>query len=129
MRKTRKVSIHRNASKQFLLSKHLLNVSCLFAVFSKRPLRIRNTSREYISSRLRQITQTSVLIRHGNRTEWSSILSVKIRIITKSDNRAAGVRFVYREYDYRPNSVGDTKSYYLIIIKITISEKRGIANL
>ena len=26
-----------------------------------------------------------------------------IQVITKSDDRAAGVRFVYREYDYRPN--------------------------
>ena len=42
-------------------------------------------------------------ISNGNRTEWSSIRSVIIRVITKSDDRAAGVRFVYHEYDYRPN--------------------------
>ena len=40
---------------------------------------------------------------NGNRTEWSPIRSVIIRVITKSDDRAAGVRFVYREYDYRQN--------------------------
>ena len=40
---------------------------------------------------------------NGNRTEWSPIRSVIIRVITKSDNRAAGVRFVYHEYDYRLN--------------------------
>ena len=40
---------------------------------------------------------------NGNRTEWSPIRSVIIRVITKSDDRAAGVRFVYHEYDYRPN--------------------------
>ena len=40
---------------------------------------------------------------NGNRTEWSPIRSVIIRVITKSDDRAAGVRFVYYEYDYRPN--------------------------
>ena len=40
---------------------------------------------------------------NGNRTEWSPIRSVIIRVATKSDHRAAGVRFVYHEYDYRPN--------------------------
>ena len=41
------------------------------------------------------------LISNGNRTEWSPIQSVIIRVITKSDDRAAGVQFVYHEYDYR----------------------------
>ena len=45
----------------------------------------------------------SSLISNGNRTEWSPIRSVIIRVITKSDDRAAGVRFVYQEYDYRQN--------------------------
>ena len=40
---------------------------------------------------------------NGNRTEWSPIQSVIIRVITKSDDRAAEVRFVYYEYDYRLN--------------------------
>ena len=44
-----------------------------------------------------------IMISNGNRTEWSPIRSVIIRVITKSDDRAAGVRFVYHEYDYRPN--------------------------
>ena len=43
------------------------------------------------------------VISNGNRTEWSLIQSVIIRVITKSDDRAAGVRFVYHEYDYRLN--------------------------
>ena len=38
-----------------------------------------------------------ISISNGNRTEWSPIRSVIIRVITKS------VRFVYHEYDYRPN--------------------------
>ena len=42
-------------------------------------------------------------ISNGDRTEWSPIRSVIIRVITKSDDRAAGVRFVYHEYDYKPN--------------------------
>ena len=65
----------------------------------------------------------TLLISNGNRTEWSPIRSVIIRVITKSDDRATGVRFVYHEYDYRQ------KSYYQLIIKITISEKRKIAKL
>ena len=40
---------------------------------------------------------------NGNKTEWSPIRSVIIRVMTKSDDRAAGVRFVNYEYDYRPN--------------------------
>ena len=63
-----------------------------------------------------------MVISNGNRTEWSPIRSVIIRVITKSDDRAAGVRFVYHEYH-------DTKSYYQLIIKVTISEKRRIAKL
>ena len=59
----------------------------------------------------------SCIISNGNRTEWSPIRSVIIRVITKSDDRAAGARFVYHE------------SYYQLIIKITVSEKRKIANL
>ena len=43
------------------------------------------------------------MISNGSRTEWSPIRSVIIRVITKSDDRAAGVRFVYYEYDNRPN--------------------------
>ena len=43
------------------------------------------------------------LIRNGNRIEWSPIRSVIIRVITKLDDRAVGVRFVYQEYDYRLN--------------------------
>ena len=34
-------------------------------------------------------------INNGNKTEWSPIRSVIIRVITKSDDRAVGVRFVY----------------------------------
>ena len=48
-------------------------------------------------------TIITIIISNGNRTEWSPIRSVIIRVITKSDDRAAGVRFVYHEYDYRPN--------------------------
>ena len=39
----------------------------------------------------------TVMISNGNRTEWSPIRSVIIRVITKSDDRAAGVRFVYHD--------------------------------
>ena len=43
------------------------------------------------------------LISNGKRTEWSPVRSLIIRVITKSDDRAARVRFVYQEYDYRLN--------------------------
>ena len=43
------------------------------------------------------------LISNGDRTEGSPIRSVIIQVITKSDDRAAGVRFVYHKYDYRLN--------------------------
>ena len=56
-----------------------------------------------------------IIISNGNRTEWSPIRSVIIRVI-KSDDR------LQTELD-------DTKSYYQLIIKITISEKRKIAKL
>ena len=42
-------------------------------------------------------------ISNGNRTSCRPIRSVIIRVITNSDDRAAEVRFVNHEYDYRPN--------------------------
>ena len=45
----------------------------------------------------------TLIISNGNRTERSPIRSVIMRVITKSDDRAAGARFVYHEYDYRLN--------------------------
>ena len=61
-------------------------------------------------------------IRDGDRTEWSPIRSVTIQVITKSDDRAAGVGF------WLQTELDDTKSYYQLIIKNTMSKKR-IANL
>ena len=46
---------------------------------------------------------TGLKINSGNRTEWSPIRSVIIRVIMKLDNREAGVQFANHEYDYRPN--------------------------
>ena len=60
-----------------------------------------------------------IIINNGNRTEWSPIRSVIIRVITQSDDREAGVWFVNHEYDYRPTS-DETKSHYQLIISITI---------
>ena len=40
-----------------------------------------------------------ITLSNGNRTEWRPIRSVIIRVITKSDDRAAGVRSVYYECD------------------------------
>ena len=63
-----------------------------------------------------------LLINSGKRTEWSPIRFGIIKVITKSDDREAGIRFVNHEYDYRPTSDG-TKFTYQLIIKITIFEK------
>ena len=62
---------------------------------------------------LKQTTTVSQTI-GGPATEWSPIRSVIIRVMTKSDDRAAGVRFDHHEYDYRLNWT--TRS-------LTISEK------
>ena len=47
-----------------------------------------------------------------------------MRVITKLDDREAGVQFVNHEYDYRPTS-DDTKSHYqLIILQFPIASVR-----
>ena len=50
-----------------------------------------------------------------------------MRVKTKSYDGAAGVRFVYHGYDYRPNWT--TQSFNQLSIKITNSENRRIAKL
>ena len=45
-------------------------------------------------------TEIKILIGCGNMTKWSPIWSVIIQVITKSDDRAAGVQFVYHESVY-----------------------------
>ena len=44
------------------------------------------------------ICKGNSMICNGNRTEWSPVRFVIIRVITKSDDRAVGVRFVYHEF-------------------------------
>ena len=53
------------------------------------------------------------------------IRCVIIRAITKSDDRAAGVRFVHHEYDYRPNWTTRSLITTELIIKNTIFEKKN----
>ena len=65
----------------------------------------------------------SVHKNNGSRTEWSPIRSVIMRVITKSDDRAAGVRFVYHEYHGLQTELDDTKSYYQLIIKLQFPRK------
>ena len=63
-----------------------------------------------------------MIVYNGNRTSCRPIRSVIIRVITKLDDREAGVQFVNdHEYGYRPTS-DDTKSHYQLIISITISD-------
>ena len=54
-------------------------------------------------------------------------LSGVIRVITKSDDYVAGVRFVYHEYDYRSNWTTRSLVTNLSQVKTAICEKRRIA--
>ena len=62
-----------------------------------------NVQQQNLTQSSLNTVRISYLLSNGKRTEWSPIRSVIIRVITKSDDRAAGVRFVNHEYDYRPN--------------------------
>ena len=46
------------------------------------------------------IVSMVININDVNRTEWSPVRSVMTQVITKSNNRETGVRFVNHEYDY-----------------------------
>ena len=61
------------------------------------------TSNRTPAARSSDFVITRIIINNGNRTEWSPIRSVIIRVITKSDSRCAVVRFVNHGYDYRSN--------------------------
>ena len=69
------------------------------------------------------ITCFSQFISNSNRTSCRLIRSVIIRVITKSDDRAAGeVRFVYHEYDYRLSwttrgLIANNRSHLRIILR------------
>ena len=63
---------------------------------------------------------------NGNSTEWSPIQYGMIRVITKSDVRAAGVRFITSVITDR---IGRHEVLSPINHKSTISEKRRIAKL
>ena len=63
------------------------------------------------------------MINNGNRTEWSPIRFVIIQV--KSDDRAARVRFVHREYDFGQNLTTQTESFYQSIVTITNSDENN----
>ena len=86
------------SSHLFLISIDLAEIIHLSTVTQENVDRKKNV--DYLEFYITEIITT---ISNGNRTEWSPIRSVIIRVITKSDDRAAGVRFVYHEYDYRLN--------------------------
>ena len=64
-------------------------------------------------------------INFGNRTEWSPVRSVILRVITKSSDCKTGVRFVNHEYDIQ-TELDDTRSCYQSIETVTKSEKKVI---
>ena len=51
-----------------------------------------------------------VIISNGNRNEWSRVRSAIVRVLTKSDDCKAGIRFVHHKYDYRRNWTTRSKS-------------------
>ena len=61
---------------------------------------------------------------NGNRTEWSPIRSVIIRVINKIGRPRSGspICIFNREYDYR--QFDDTRFCYQLIITITKFEKK-----
>ena len=69
------------------------------------------------------------IINNGNGTKWSPIWSIIIRVIDKSDDHDAGVRFVNHEYEYTSlqTELDDTMSCYQLIITITISHKSKVS--
>ena len=74
-----------------------------------------------------RVLSTSTGISNGNRTEWSPIRSA-----IKSDNKLGRLRSgspICTSRVWLQAELDDTKSYYQLIIKITISGKRRIPKL
>jgi len=75
------------------------------------------------------VIKTTCTINNGNKTEWSPISSVMIRVITKPDDRAVGVPFVYHEYDHYKQLLDEvfviTPTKTSIILDITKSESNN----
>ena len=82
------------SSHLFLISIDLAEIIHLSTVTQENVDRKKNV--DYLEFYITKIITT---ISNGNRTEWSPIRSVIIRVITRSDDLAAGVRFVSHEYD------------------------------
>ena len=69
------------------------------------------------------LLEFKVTLNNGNRTEWSRIRSVIIRVINKIRRPRSGVRFVYIRYDYRQIWLHEVWLYYQLIVTITKLEK------
>ena len=67
-------------------------------------------------------------ISNDDGTEWGPVRSVIIEWLTKSDDRAAEVRFDSHEYDWLHTELV-ARSYYQLIKTIAISEEGIIAKL
>ena len=70
-----------------------------------------------------KLVSTYLPTNDGNRTMWSPIRSVTIRVVTKSNERRyeAGVRFANREDDYR--QLDNTTSCFQLIKTLKINYK------
>ena len=69
-----------------------------------------------------------LVISNGNRTEWSPIRSVIIRVINKIGRPRSG-SLICLSRVWLQTELDDTTSYGQLIIKIAISEKRKVAKL
>ena len=66
-------------------------------------------------------------ISNGNdKTEWSPIRSVIIRVINKIERLRSRVRFVYHEYDYRQNWKTRSENNNLREMYLRIKEEKQI---
>ena len=108
-------------------SKH--QPGCYNTAYPTRPCDLPTNAAHLVTLRWRYLhyRTLSFMINTGKRTEWSPIWSVIIQVITKSDDREAGVQFVNHECHCRPTS-DDTKSIYQLIIKIKDYIVREVQN-
>ena len=70
----------------------------------------------------RERTSGARVTDNGNRTEWSPIRSVIVRVMNKIRRPRSGSRFVNHDYDYRPNCTTRSPVYQLVI-PVAISER------
>ena len=64
----------------------------------------------HLQSQVNSVLSGDDAISNGNRTEWSRIRSVITRVITKSGDRAAGVRFYLSRINHKNYNLREKKN-------------------